>query len=107
MGRIGAIVGSIAPGPIIDNGYVSALQFGLIGNVVNTIAYLLDPLANSFWSLSILAVINGFVFGYEVVIALPVCEEMLQDDEKAINAFGVAFIPASVGIVLGGVLMGE
>ena len=107
MGGIGAIVGRLTPGPIIDNGYVSALQFGFIANSVNTIAYLLDPLANSFWSLSILAVINGFVFGSELVIVLPICEEMLQDDDKAISAFGIAFIPVSVGILLGGVLMGE
>ena len=107
MGGIGAIIGRLTPGPIIDNGYITGLQFGFINNLVNAVAYLLDPLSNTFWSLSILALINGYVFGSDIVIVLPVCAEILQDSEDVINAYGIAFIPASVGHILGGVLMGE
>ena len=107
MGGIGAIVGRLTPGPIIDKGYLTGLQFGFINNLVNAVAYLLDPLSNTFWSLSILALINGYVFGSDIVIVLPVCAEILHDSDDVINAFGIASIPASFGHILGGVLMGE
>ena len=106
IGGIATIFGRLIPGPIVDSGFVSAIQLAVLTLLANTLAYVWDYWSYSFWSLSLAALINGFNFGSDVVLIFPLCVEVLGG-KNAIDGYGLCFIPGSVGGVVGGIFIGK
>ena len=106
VGGIAAIFGRLSPGPIVDSGFMSATKLSVLTLVTNTAAYVFDYWAYSFWSLSLAALINGFNFGSDVVLIFPLCVEVLGERD-AIDGYGLCLIPASIGGLVGGLLIGK
>lgn len=106
IGGIAAIFGRLIPGTIIDSGFVTATQFCVSTQLANTVAYVSDYWSYKFWSLSVAALMNGFIFGSDFVLIFPLCVEILGN-EDAIDGYGLCLTPGSTGSIIGGLLIGK
>ena len=106
IGGIAAIFGRLIPGPIIDKGFVTATQFQVLTHLANSVAFVSDYWSYNFWSLSLAALMNGFIFGSDFVLVFPLCVEVLGNKD-AIDGYGLCLTPGSVGNIVGGLLIGK
>ncbi|XP_072019841.1 monocarboxylate transporter 7-like [Amphiura filiformis] len=106
IGGVAAIFGRLLPGPILDKEYISVVKLIVLVSLLNSGAYFADHWLYVFWTLSLGAVVNGFYFGLEPVLAFPISVDVLGTDLTR-DGFSLTFMPSAIGEMLGGFLIGK
>ncbi|XP_072046378.1 monocarboxylate transporter 12-like [Amphiura filiformis] len=76
-GALGTIIGRLIMGYVIQGGHVTSFQFYIILGLLNTGAFCLDLISESFAVLAILAFINGLASGTFIVLSFCAAAEIL------------------------------
>ena len=105
-GAVGMVLGRITMGPMIQNGYVTAIQLYIIYGLVNAAAFFVDVLVDQFAILAILAFINGACIGTVVTLSFAATLEILGERD-AMLGYSVAATFFPIGDIMGGVLLGK
>ena len=105
-GGLGTLIGRPLIGPIIQIFKVTSIQYMIIMALLNTIAFCMDLLADTFWFLAILAFANGFATASLPIITFGAITEILGET-RAVEGYSFAWIFYGVGDFVGGFLLGK
>ena len=105
-GAAGIVLGRLLMGPMIQNGYTTAIQLYIIYGILNAAAFFVDVLFDQFWILVLLAFVNGMSIGTVVALSFGATIEILGERDAMLGySVTVAFLP--VGDLMGGLLLGK
>ena len=106
FGGIGNILGRIIQGPVVDKDWLSSVNLTIILSVINSVAFLVDPLVKQFWILGIIAFIGGFTLGARMALEVVMLKQYIPKSRFP-SAYALAGLFYGAGGPIGGLLSGK